>query len=84
MGYTGRKLSVHSEKFEEYVKPRTNVVYNKYKFQTRVQSDMETFNQFVTELKLLVRDCNYYRSEEMFRHRREIGVNHNIREKLKH
>ena len=45
---------------------------------------MEIFDQFVTELKLLVRDCNYDRSEEMLRDRKEIGVNHNIREKLKH
>ena len=43
---------------------------------------METFNQFVTELKLLVRDCNFDRSKEMVRDRIEIGVNHNIREKL--
>ena len=43
---------------------------------------METFNEFVTELKFLVRDCNFDRSEEMVRDRIEIGVNHNIREKL--
>ena len=42
---------------------------------------METFNQFVTELKLLVRDCNFDRIEEMVRDRIEIGVNPNIREK---
>ena len=76
MGDTGRKLSVHYEKFEEYVKPRTNGIYNRYRFQTKVRSDMETFDQLVTEFKLLVRDCNYDRSEEMVRDRKEIGVNH--------
>ena len=76
MGDTGRKLSVHYEKFEEYIKPRTNVIYNRYRFQTRVHSDMETFDPFVTELKLLVRDCYYDRSEEMVCDRIEIGVNH--------
>ena len=36
---------------------------------------METFDQLVTEFKLLVRDCNHDRSEEMVRDRKEIGVN---------
>ena len=45
------------EKFEEYVKLHTNV--------TRFQSDKELFDQFVTELKLFVRNCNYDRSEEI-------------------
>lgn len=78
-----KKLSVHYEKFEEYVKPRTNVIYNRYRFQTRIQADTETFDQFVTELKLMVRDCNYEKSEEMVRDRIVIGVkSHKIREKL--
>lgn len=77
------KLSVHYEKFEEYVKPRTNVICNKYRFQTRIQADTETFDQFVTELKLMVRDCNYERHEEMVQDRIVIGVkSHKIREKL--
>ena len=49
-----KKLNVHYEKFEQYVKPRTNVVYNRYKFQTRNQAETETFDQFATELKLFV------------------------------
>lgn len=78
-----KKLSVHYEKFEEYVKPRTNVIYNRYRFQTRIQADTETFDQFVTELKLMVRDCNYDKGEEMVRDRIVIGVkSHKIREKL--
>lgn len=50
-----KKLSVHYEKFEEYVKPRTYVIYNMYRFQTRIQADTEANDQFVTELKLMVR-----------------------------
>lgn len=78
-----KKLSVHYEKLEEYVKPRTNVIYNRYRFQTRIQADTETFDQFVTELKLMVRDCNYDKGEDMVRDRIDIGVeSHKIREKL--
>ena len=58
------------EKFEEYVKLHTNV--------TRFQSDKELFDQFVTELKLFVRNCNYDRSEEMVRDWIVIGVNNTI------
>lgn len=54
------KLSVYQEKVKEYEKPRITVIYNWYKFQNRVQSDTDKFDQLVTDLKLLIRDCNYY------------------------
>ena len=36
--------------FEAYVKPTSNTIYNRYKFQSKVQNPDETFEQFVTEL----------------------------------
>ena len=43
-------LKTYYDKFELYVKPRTNVIYNRYKFQSRSQSESESFEQFVTDL----------------------------------
>ena len=64
------------------MKPRTNIVFNRYKFQSRVQAD-ETFDQFVTDLHILVRDCAYPNLEEMVRDRIVFGVKSNkAREKL--
>ena len=76
-------LKTYYEKFELYVKPRTNVIYNRYKFQSRSQSESELFEQFVTDLKLLVKDCTYDKPDEMVRDRIVIGIrNTKIREKL--
>ena len=47
-----KELSKYYGRFENYVKPRSNEVYNRYKFQTRSQNDPESFDQFVTELKI--------------------------------
>ena len=38
-------------------------------FQSRVQNLDETFEQFVTELQLLVKDCEYENSDEMVKDR---------------
>ena len=48
----------------EYVKPDTIVIYNRYIFKSRVQSDTKTYDQLVTVLEFLVRDCNYYDREK--------------------
>ena len=80
-----KELSKYYGRFENYVKPCSNEVYNRYKFQTRSQNDPESFDQFVTELKLLVKDCRYHPEEvnKVVRDRIVIGVRSNkIREKL--
>ena len=80
-----KELSKYYGRFENYVKPRSNEVYNRYKFQTRSQNDPESFDQFVTELKLLVKDCRYHPEEvnKVVRDRIVIGVRSNkIREKI--
>lgn len=76
-------LKVHFDKFEAYVKPRTNIIYNRYICHNRVQTEGETLDQFVTDLKLLVKECNYQEPDNMVRDRLVIGINNtNIREKL--
>ncbi|OWF39131.1 hypothetical protein KP79_PYT25202 [Mizuhopecten yessoensis] len=78
-----KELKYYYERFEQYVKQRSNVIYNRYKFPSKTQGENETFEQFTTQLQIAVRDCNYDKSDEMVRDRIVIGVrNSKIREKL--
>lgn len=78
-----KSLKEHLDRFEAYVKPRTNLIYNRYKFHSRFQTEGETLDQFVTDLKLLVKECNYQEADNMVRDRLVIGIqNTKIREKL--
>ena len=54
-----KKLKHYYDKFEEYCKPKSNVIYNRYLFKSRTQQENEPFEQFVTELKTLIKDCDY-------------------------
>ena len=52
-------------------------------FHKRVQAESETVEQFVTDLKLLVRDCSFKKPDEMIRNRIVFGTNsRKIRTKL--
>ena len=43
-----KKLKTYYVKFEEYVTPKANPVYTKYKFHNKVQGQQEPVEQFVT------------------------------------
>ena len=61
------KIDVLFEKYEAYCNPKQNVTVIRYKFNTRNQSDGETVDQYVTELKRLAKDCAYGElTSEMF------------------
>ena len=80
-----KKLETYYTRFETYVKPRSNKVFARYKFHLRVQQAGESFEQFLTELKLLVKDCGYADPDEMVRDRVVIGrYSSKAREKLVH
>lgn len=71
------------ERFDAYVMPKTNIIFARYKFHEKVQTAGETFEQFVTELRLLAKDCAYADTEEMVRDRIVIGIHSpRVREKL--
>ena len=54
------KIDELFKKFEEYCEPRKNIIVERYKFNTRVQRNDETADQYVTELKrLLAKNCNF-------------------------
>ena len=78
-----KKLNSYYERFEAHVKPKSNKVFARYKFHKKVQSDNEPFEQFLIDLKLLVKDCGYAEPDEMVRDRIVIGCNSKkVREKL--
>ena len=76
-------LATYYSKFEDYVKPKSNNVFARYKFHKRIQQEKESFEQFLTDLRLLVKDCGYAAPDEMVRDRVVIGCqSQKTREKL--
>lgn len=62
------KLKVALQKFEEYCAPRKKKhIIAALKFNERHQGESESFESFVTDLKILVEDCDYQEEERMVR-----------------
>lgn len=62
--------------FENYIKPRKNVIYERFIFYSRKQSDGESFDIFLTDLKKLVRNCEFEnQADDMLRDRIVLGIN---------
>ena len=78
-----KKLVKYYEKFEAYVKPKSNQVFSSYKFQCRIQKTIEYCEEFVTNLKVLVKDCGYENPDRIVRDRIVFGTKFSkVREKL--
>ncbi|KAJ8332653.1 hypothetical protein SKAU_G00424420 [Synaphobranchus kaupii] len=74
-------LTTYYDGFEAYVMPKANPIFARYKFHEKMQG--ESLDQFATELKLLVKDCNYPNSDEMVRDRIVFAINSpRVREKV--
>ena len=54
-----KSLEAHYNKFKSYVEPKSNRVFPRYKLQCIVQSNGDTIEQFVTALKVGVKDFGY-------------------------
>lgn len=48
----------------EYYTPKTNVIYERYCFYNRCQKDGETFDQFLTDVRILAKSCEFGTQEE--------------------
>ena len=78
-----KKLKPYFERLASHVELKCNPVFSHYKFHKRVQAESQTVEQFVTDLKLLVRDCSFKEPDEMILDRTVFGTNsRRIREKL--
>lgn len=61
--------------FDEFCKPKKNVVYDTFIFHSRQQKESEPFDNFLMDLKKLIRLCEFGESEKrMMRDRLVFGV----------
>ena len=58
-------LRAVATKFDEYCSPRKNNIMAALKLNERRQGDNESFESFVTDLKILVIDCGYQEEDRM-------------------
>ena len=60
--------------FREYCAPKKNTVFARYLFQERKQKEEEAFESFVTDLRNLVKECEYMEPENMVRDKIVGGI----------
>ena len=61
--------------FEKYASPRKKVVVERFLFNTRKQQEGEPFDFFVTDLKKLVKTCEYGdQTDSVLRDRIVLGI----------
>ena len=69
------KLDTLFNKFKEYCAPRENITVWRHRFHTRVQGKTETIDQYVTDLKIMSKNCKFGALEdEMLRDKIVCGV----------
>jgi len=54
-----KKLKTYFERFSNHLEPKCNPVFSRYKFHKREQTEAETVEKFVTDLKHLARECSF-------------------------
>lgn len=63
------------EKFDDFFLPKRNVIYERYRFNTRIQKNGEKFDDFVTDLHKIAESCLYgIIKGELIRDRIVIGA----------
>ena len=73
------------EKLEAFAKGTVNETMERHTFNSRIQEDGETFDDFVTELKILSKNCNFCATchDGLLRDRIVAGIRDNaLRQKL--
>lgn len=63
------------DKFETYCSPKKNVVFERFKFYKIRQEEGQEFGQFVKNLKLAAKSCEFLESDNMIRDRIVLGIN---------
>lgn len=61
--------------FEDYVKPRKNVIYERFLFYNRHQKEGESFENFLTSISKMVKTCEFNNEQEALRDRIVLGTN---------
>ncbi|XP_031328603.1 uncharacterized protein LOC116159695 [Photinus pyralis] len=71
------------KKFAEYCSPKKNVIFERYRFNSIVQKEGQTFDNFLTELRKGVKTTDYKEQDDMVRDRIVMGIaNKNTQERL--
>ena len=69
------KLDVLFTKSGTYCKPKQNITVERYRFNTHIQESSEIIDQYVTELKLIAKNCGYGELEDqLIRDRIVCGI----------
>lgn len=58
------KFDVVVAKFDEHCSPKKNETFERYVFRSRIQQPTESFDTFLTDLKLKARTCNFGQLQE--------------------
>ncbi|CAC5409350.1 unnamed protein product [Mytilus coruscus] len=70
------KLEVLLKKFEDYCIPKKNVTVIRHRFNTRVQNPSESIDQYLTDLKLIAKNCEFeHLKDGLIRDRIVCGTN---------
>ena len=78
-----RTLDAVLAKFKEYADPKKNVLHSRYVFTKRVQKEGEPFDSFLTDLKTLVKNCEFTDEDGALRDKLVFSAaDQNIRAKL--
>lgn len=77
-------IEVLKQKFESFYKPSLNLAYHEFRFGSRDQKEGESFNEWLTELRILAKSCEFAEMEErMLRSRIILGIkDKKLQEKL--
>lgn len=72
---TKNKLDDVLAKFTAHCSPKKNETYERYVFRSRVQQQQETFDNFLTDLRLKAKTCNFDQlNESMIRDQIVFGI----------
>ncbi|XP_011688911.1 PREDICTED: uncharacterized protein LOC105450661 [Wasmannia auropunctata] len=69
-----KKYEAVVKKFDEYLLPKKNIVYERFLFYKRVQEPNESVDNFVKELKKLAQNCEFTDKQDMIRDRIVLGI----------
>ena len=62
-----KEYTVVLKKFEDYCRPKKNIVYERFRFWSRCQKEGEPFDKWVKDLRLMARDCEFAEEDNMIR-----------------
>ncbi|CAC5366984.1 unnamed protein product [Mytilus coruscus] len=82
--YEADKLDVLLKKFEDYCTSKKNATVIRHRFNTRVQSSNESIDQYLTDLKLIAKNCEFeHLKDGLIRDRIVCGTNSSrVKERL--